>query len=560
MNDQALTLVIVGGVAGGASAATRARRCDEHANIILFERDHHVSFANCGLPYYIGGEITDREKLLVAKPPIFRDRFNIDLRTRHEVKAIDRKRRVLTVHDRDNNRTFEQHYDRLILSPGAAPLRPPIPGIDSKNIFTLRNLDDMDRIVAWLEKHPVKRACVVGAGFIGLEMVEQLHERQVQTDLVELQPHVLPVLDAEMAGLVEEELRKHNVGLHLGSGVAAFEQEGDVTTAVRTDNGTEIPTELVILGMGVRPENQLATAAGLDCNADGGIAVNEYMQTSDPKIYAIGDAVSYPVTCMGKPMRIPLAGPANRAGRLVGEHAVTGAATPMPMVLGTAIVRVFGRTVASTGLTMQNAKKLGKPARCAIITAAHHVGYYPGAQPMALKLVYDSQTGKVLGAQAVGGEGVDKRIDVIATAIHMHASVTQLAGVDLCYAPPFGAAKDPIHMAAFAAENDLQGVTALFQPEDNLHGKQLVDIRTPQERARMHLRGSIHMELETLRDQLGQLDREKPTVVICHSGQRSHVGARILQQHGFSQVSNLSGGMFMARFIHPAWVETGQES
>ncbi len=550
MKNDVLTIVIVGGVAGGASAAARARRCNEFANIIMFERDDHVSFANCGLPYYIGGEIQDRDKLLVAKPALFRDRFNIDIRTRHEVKRIDRNRKTVTVLNRDTGETFEQHYDKLILSPGASPLKPPIPGIDSHNVFTLRNLDDMDRIVSWLENNSVERATVVGAGYIGLEMVEQLHQRNIHIDLIELQDQVLPILDTEMASIVEEELRNHGVGVHLGSGVSHVLSESDKAVAIRTEKGLELPTDLVILGIGVRPEVELAKDTGLTISKDGGIAVNEFLQTNDPDIYAVGDAITYPVTCQEKPMRMPLAGPANRAGRLAGEHASIGDAPPMPLVLGTAIVRVFDRTVASTGLTARSARALGKNVRSVIIAAGHHVGYYPGAQTIILKLVYEADCGKVLGAQAVGGDGVDKRIDVIATSIHFHASVVQLAGVDLCYAPPFGSAKDPVHMAAFAACNDLQGITPLFQPDQDLEGYQILDIRTSQEQEKMSLQGSIHINLESLRDKLHTLNKKLPTVVVCYSGQRSHIAVRILKQHGFENVLNMTGGMLIARHTH----------
>ena len=547
MKNDAPAIVIIGGVAGGASAATRARRCNEFANIIMFERDDHVSFANCGLPYYIGGEIQEREKLLVAKPALFRERFNIDVRTRHEVKHIDRNRKTITILNRDAGETFEQPYDKLIVSPGATPLKPPIPGIDSHNVFTLRNLEDMDRIVHWLENQTVQRATVVGAGYIGLEMVEQLHQRNIHIDLVELQEQVLPILDTEIASLVEEELRNHGVGVHLGSGITHIQSESGRAVSIQTEKGLELPTDLVILGIGVRPEVKLAKEAGLTLSKDGGIAVNEYLQTNDPDIYAVGDAITYPVTCQEKPMRMPLAGPANRAGRLAGEHAAGGNGTPMPLVLGTAIVRIFGRTVASTGLTMRNARAMGKNVRSVIIAAGHHVGYYPGAQTIILKLVYEADCGKVLGAQAVGSDGVDKRIDVIATSIHFHASVIQLAGVDLCYAPPYGSAKDPVHMAAFTASNELQGISPIFQPGQNLDGYQILDVRSSQEREKMYIRGSIHIPLESLREKLHTLNRKLPTVVVCHSGQRSHIAVRILQQNGFENVCNMTGGMLMAR-------------
>jgi NADPH-dependent 2,4-dienoyl-CoA reductase/sulfur reductase-like enzyme len=329
MNNSPLTIVIVGGVAGGASAATRARRCNETARIVLYEKDQHASFANCGLPYHIGGEIADREKLIVAKPELFRDRFNIELHTRHEVTAIDRARKVVTVLNRDAGTTFEQPYDKLILAPGAAPLVPPIPGVDAPNVFTLRNLEDTDRIQAALAAGNIQRVTVVGAGFIGLEMVEQLHHRGYTISLVEMLPQVLPPLDPEMAHIVQEALTAKGVAVHLGNGLQGLEGDGAIQRVVLSD-GTSIDTDAVILGMGVRPSTQLAQAAGLDIGKMGGIVVNPYMQTSDPDIYAAGDAVEYPDTYLGQPLRIPLAGPANRAGRIAGQHAATGSAHPMP--------------------------------------------------------------------------------------------------------------------------------------------------------------------------------------------------------------------------------------
>ncbi len=554
------TLVIVGGVAGGASAAARARRANEHVRIIMYEKDNDISFANCGLPYFIGGEIQDREKLLVAKPALFRNRFNIEVHTHHEVLSIDRAAKTVEVHNKVTDERFTQAYDKLILAPGGRPLLPPMPGMDAPNVFTLRNLDDVDRIKAYLEAHSITKPVVVGAGFIGLEMVEQLHALGMKVALVEMLPQVLPPLDAEMAALVRVELEAQGIDLHLGNALQGLRVSESAVTGVELADGTTLDTDFVVMGLGIRPNTALAEAAGLDIGETRGIAVNDTMQTSDPDIYAVGDAVEYPRTFLRKPARVPLAGPANRAGRIAGEHAVTGTASPMPLVLGTAIVRVFDKTAASTGLNVKTAKKMGLDVRSVVAVALHHVGYYPGAQPMMLKLIYENGSGKVLGAQAVGGEGIDKRIDIIATAIQFDATVADLTGLDLTYAPPFGAAKDPVHMAAFIAQNDLAGFAPVAQLDADLSEKQVVDVRTPKEVEAMRLPYTIHIPVDELRDRLDELDAEKTTVVHCQSGLRSHIATRILMQHGFRQVKNLTGGMLMAQHVRPDDTVRGRTS
>lgn len=546
-----MTLVIVGGVAGGATAAARARRMNEHANIILFEKDEHVSFANCGLPYYIGGQITDRDKLLVAKPKLLRERFKLDVRTRQEVTAIDRPRKIVSVTNHATGERYEQAYDKLILAPGASPIVPPIDGKDAPNVFTLRNVADTDRITAAVVEGTPRRACVIGAGYIGLEMVEQLHARGVAVSLVELQEQVLPLMDAEMVQPLAEALESHGVSLHLGDGIAGIDTNAHGrASAVRLHSGETIETDLVILGIGVRPNNALAKEAGLTIGEDGGIAVNAFNQTDDPDIYAVGDAAQYPYAPGDRRMRVPLAGPANRAGRLAGEHAVAGRSAEMPPVMGTAIVRVFDLAAATTGLTTKLAGKLGIDTAAVTVIAKHHVGYYPGAKPITLKLIYAPDTGRVLGAQALGEEAIDKRIDVIATLMAMRGTVRDLAGVDLCYAPPFGAAKDPVHMAAFAACNDLDGIVSFVQPDADLSGYQIVDVRDAGEIEQSPLPGAehaVHIPLDQLRDRLDELDRGKPTVTSCASGLRSYVAARILMQHGFKEVYDLSGAATMRR-------------
>ncbi len=540
------TLVIVGGVASGASAATRARRANEYARIILFEKDNHVSFANCGLPYYIGDEIASRDALLVTKPELLHQRFDLDVRTRHEVLAIDRPRKLVKVIDRDRGTSFDQPYDKLILAPGASPVVPPMAGVQSSNVFTLRNMEDTDRIKAAVARDGARRAVVIGAGFIGLEMVEQLVQVGMAVTLVELMPQVLPLLDAEMTQPLEETLRSHGVDVRTGMAIDHFVTRDGKATAAVVKSGDAIEADLFILGIGVRPNVTMARDAGLALGAGGGIAVNDVMQTTDPDIYAVGDAVEYRYGPTGQPLRVALAGPANRAGRIAGEHAATGRAAPMTPVLGTSIVRAFDVTAAMTGLTRRSAQRLGIDAHSTIVIADHHAGYYPGAQPITLKLVYAPGSGKVLGAQAIsGGDGVDKRIDVIATAMTMGATVRDLAGLDLAYAPPFGSAKDSVHMAAFAACNELDGLVRYLEPDADLDMYQVVDVRKPEEIAQAALADAPHaiaIPLDELRDRLGELDPDKPTVAVCASGLRSYVAARLLAQRGFGDVYGLSGG------------------
>ncbi len=547
MKTPELTIAIVGGVAGGASAATRARRMNEHANIILFEKDEHVSFANCGLPYYIGGEIEQRDKLLVAPRELLEQRFRLDVRIRQEVLQINRDSKTLTVLDHTTSTQYEQPYDKLILSPGAKPLVPPIDGVQAKNVHTLRNLADTDRIHAAVDSSQTKRAVVVGAGFIGLEMVEQLVARGFEVTLAELQPQILPLLDPEMVQPLQQELAARGVRLLLGDGIerVLVDDEGQAE-GVQLQSGTVAVADLVILGLGVRPNIQLAETAELEIGKTGGIVTNRFLQTSDPDIYAVGDAAEYPFAPTGTSMRIALAGPANRAGRLAGEHAATGASAPMADVMGTAIVRLFDQTAAVTGLSLTLARRLSVEVRSVTIVADHHAGYFPQAMPLTLKLVYEPETGRVLGAQVVGRRGVDKRIDVIATAIAMKATVRDLAGLDLAYAPPFGSAKDPIHMAAFAACNQLDGVEDFVPADTDLTATQVLDVRSADEAQSAPLDGvenAINIPLDELREHLEELDRDAPTVVVCGTGLRAHVAVRILEQHGFKKLANLSGGI-----------------
>ncbi len=549
MSQTAPTILIVGGVAGGASAAARARRMNENARIIIFERDSYVSFANCGLPYYLGGEITDRDALLIAKPSLFKRRFDIEVRTRHEVTGIDRAAKSITVTDLDAEASYEMEYDKLILAPGADPLQPPIPGAEAKGVFTLRNLEDTDRIA---EAMPgAQRAVVVGGGYVGLETAEQFRRKGLDVALVEMQPQVLPLHDHEMVEPLHRQLEFNGVRLELGNGIASIEEHGGSVTAVILADGTRLPADLVLLAIGVRPNVGLAEAAGIELGASRGIATDDYMRTSDPDIYAVGDAAEYTYGPTGGKQRVALAGPANRTGRLAGEHAVTGESRVAPAAWGTSIVRVFGTAAGMTGLSLKGAKAAGYDATATHVIANNHAGYYPGAQAMIVKLVFAEGTGQVLGAQACGGEGVDKRLDVISTLMHFGGTVHDLAQLDLAYAPPFGSAKDPLHMVAFAAENHLDGLAPVVQPDIDLCPYQTVDVRSAAEVEALPLADCdliINIPLDQLRDRLDELDPSLPTIVACRSGLRSYVGTRILKQHGFAEVYNLSGATAMREF------------
>ncbi len=550
-----LRIVIVGGVAGGATAAARARRVDPTAEITLVEKGPVVSFANCGLPYHLGGEIEQRQKLLVASADLFWSRFRIHVRTEHEVTSIDRANRTISGRRVSEasaaGELFEIPYDRLILATGSEPLRPDFYDATAENLFQLWTLGDMDRILSDLHHHPCRRAVVIGAGFVGLEVVEQLVRRGIDVTLVERLPQVLGPLDAELAQLVQEELIQQQVGLRLNAAVAALEREHQRISAVRLSSGESIATDLVIVGAGVRPRTQLAVQAGLTLGQAGGVAVNEFMQTDDPVIYAVGDMIEYHHGVLDKSMRIPLAGPANRAGRVAGTHAASGQSSPMGSVYGTSIVRVFGLTAGVTGLNARAARGAGLNFHVATIQAPHHASYFPGAKNLTLKIIYDAVDGKLIGAQAVGAAGVDKRLDVIATTLHFGGTIDDLADLDLAYAPPFGSAKDPIHMAAFVAENDLRQAPALMPFDSSLDGFQVLDVRTAAEIEKLPLPGAIHIPVDELPTRWQELDPQQPTVTVCHSGKRAHIAACWLQGHGFDNVKNLNGGMSIRRLSQP---------
>ncbi len=540
-------ILIVGGVAGGASAAARARRLCEACEIIVFERGPHVSFANCGLPYFVGGEIVEQDSLLLQTPHSLKARFNLDVRVRSEVLAIDRKQKVVQVRDLEAHRDYVESYDELILSTGASPLRPPIPGIENKGHFTVRNIPDVERIMAWIGECAACRAVVVGGGYIGLEMAEQLHRRGLRISVVEALPQVMAPLDPEMAAWLHQDLRNHKVDLHLGSPVAAFdppsEHEPAKASIVVLKNGTRLPADLVVLGLGVRPETGLARDAGLEIGQRGGVRVNERMRTNDPHIWAVGDAVEVKDAVTGEWGIVPLAGPANRQGRIVADN-LFGMPSAYHGTWGTAILRLFGFTAGCTGANEKNLKRAGRAYQALHLHPGSHAGYYPGAEPIAMKVLFDPGTGKLLGAQAVGRDGVDKRIDVLATALKGGMTVDDLAELELAYAPPYGSAKDPVNLAGMAAQNVRGELVSLAQWHEvaalNPATTVLLDVRNPEEWAYGEILDSVKIPLNELRTRLGELPKDKEIVVHCQSGQRSYFACRILAQHGF-RVRNLTG-------------------
>ncbi len=538
-----MKLLIIGGVAGGASAAARARRLSEDAEIVLIERGPNVSFANCGLPYYIGGEITDRDKLLVVTPERLRTRYKLDVRVRSSAEVIDRTEKRVRIRDLASGREYVETYDKLILAPGAAPIRPPIPGIDLPGVFTLRNLGDMDRIVTTLQQGMVE-VVIVGAGFIGLELVENLVRRDLRVTVVELQDQILPPFDKEMTTPLTELLASKGVGLRLRESAIAFEKLSD-GLAVRLKSGGVISSQLVLLGVGVRPENKLAVDAGIEVGPRGGIRVNKHLQTSDPDIYAVGDAIEVTDFVTGEPTQIPLAGPANRQGRIAADN-VFGRSACYRGTQGTAIVRAFDCTAAITGASEKTLRRANRAYQKVYVHPSHHATYYPGAENMTLKLLFEPDSGKVLGAQAVGGAGVDKRIDVLAVAIQAGMTVYDLEEMELAYAPQFGSAKDPINMGGFVAAGLLRGdhpqtdITSLLEAAQR-DRPFLLDVRTSQEFSNQHIPGAVNIPIDELRSRLKELPLDREIAAYCQVGQRGYLATRILKQTGFQAV-NIGGG------------------
>lgn len=539
-----MNYLIIGGVAGGATVAARLRRMDEKANIILFERGKYVSYANCGLPYYIGDTINNREKLFVQTAKGFTDRFRIDIRTEQEVTAIRPDKKEVEIKNLSTGETYTETYDKLVLSPGAEPLRPGIEGIGSKKIFTLRNVPDTDTIKNYVNTENPKRAIVVGGGFIGLEMAENLYDLGIQVDVVEMANQVMAPLDFSMAAIVHRQLTDKGVGLHLEDGVSRFEEkDGGVTVHLRS--GKQIATDMVLLSIGVRPETKLAKDAGLAIGERGGITVNDYMQTSDANIYALGDAVEVRHLVTGQPALIPLAGPANKQGRIVADNIVFGNKKKYPGSIGTSIAKVFDLTVAAAGANAKLLQRNNIPYISSYTHGASHAGYYPGAVPLSIKILFAPENGKLLGAQIVGFNGVDKRIEMLAQVIQRGGTVHDLAELEHAYAPPYSSAKDPVNMAGFVAENILNKKSRIIQwrklaelPADTIR----IDVRTHDEYKLGTIPGFINIPVDELREHLDELPKEKPIVVTCAVGLRGYLAYRILVQNGFKHVRNLSGG------------------
>lgn len=538
--------LIVGGVAGGMSAAARLRRLDEKAEIIVFERGDYVSYANCGLPYYIGGTIGDRQSLLVQTPEAFRARFNVDVRTGSDVVKIDRAKKTVTVRAVKTGKESVEKYDKLILSPGAEPVKPPIPGIDHPNIFTLRSIPDTDRIKKFVGIHNPRRALIVGAGFIGLEMAENLHNLGVFVTIVEMTNQVMNVIDYEMAAAVHQHLKTKGVEFYLGDGVASFSHADDNRVAVTLNSGRNLEVDMVILSIGIKPENGLAKEAGLALGERGGIKVGETLQTSDPDIYAVGDAVEVYNPIIKKYVLLPLAGPANKQGRLAADNIAGTRQKKFNGVIGTAIAKVFDLTVATTGVPEKLLEKENIPHLSSVIHVSSHAGYYPGALPMTIKIQFAPKDGKLLGAQIVGYDGVDKRIDVFAWAIRDGKTVYDLAEFEHAYAPPYSSAKDPVNMSAFVAENILDGRMKVIDWSDllKLDTRDVVflDVRTPEENKLGAIEGAVNIPVDDLRARIKEVPKNKKIVAYCGVGLRAYIACRILMQNGFDEVYNLSGG------------------
>lgn len=536
------TIVIIGGVAGGASAAARLRRLNEEDNIIIIERGEHVSFANCGLPYYIGETIDSRDKLFLQTPAGIQARFNIDVRIFTEATAIDRERKEVHCRNVTTGETLHIPYDIVVLSPGAKPIVPAFPGIaEADNLFTLRNIPDTDRIKAYVDSRHPRHATVIGAGFIGLEMAENLRERGLAVTVIDRGEQILNPLDLEMVRPLEEHMRLHGVELRLNEGVEAFEQQGRL---VRLSSGGELSTDMVILAIGVSPENDLARSCGLELGIRGAVKVNASLQTSDPSIYAVGDVIEVKDRVQGFDTMVSLAWGANRQGRLAADH-INGRQASYTGALGTAIIKLFDMTAALTGNNEKTLSSLGVPFEAVHIHPNSHAGYYPGAVPIALKLLFNPQTGEIYGAQAAGSAGVDKRIDVIATAIRSKLKADELADLELAYAPPYSSAKDPVNMAGYVASNVMEGLVRNLQwheVDEFTHTSGLIiDVRDEAERLAGYIPESINIPLAELRDRLSEIPQDQKIAVSCQVGLRGYIAARMLTQYGYA-VRNVDGG------------------
>ena len=539
-----MKVVIVGGVAGGATAAARIRRLDEHAEIIVFEKSGYISYANCGLPYYIGGVISDPEELTLQTPESFFARFRIDVKVRHEVIAVRPEKKTVTVKDLANGKVFEETYDKLLLSPGAKPVRPPFKGLESEKLFTLRTVEDTFRIKEYAEKHKPRLAVIAGGGFIGLETAENLRELGMEVTVVQSQEQLMTPFDADMAAFIHAEARKHGVNLALGHRVEdVYEADGQME--VRLQNAAPLRADMVILAIGVSPDTALAKAAGLQLGLKDSIVVNDRMETSCPDIYAVGDAVQVRHFVTKEEALISLAGPANKQGRIAADN-ICGGDSRFGGSQGSSVIKVFSLTAASTGINERTAKALGIDCDKVILSPLSHAGYYPGGRLMTMKVVFEKGTYRLLGAQIIGAEGVDKRIDVLATAIRAGMKATELKELDLAYAPPYSSAKDPVNMAGFIIDNIAKGLVRQWYAEEadalpRDGSVILLDVRTAEEYEHGHIDGFINIPVDELRDRLTELDRKKPIYIICQSGLRSYIADRILTGYGFD-CYNFAGG------------------
>ncbi|MFA5552951.1 MAG: CoA-disulfide reductase [Phycisphaerae bacterium] len=532
-------VLIIGGVAGGASAAARLRRLDEQVHIVIFERGKYISFANCGLPYYVGQTIKKRDNLLLQTPENFKARFNVDVRVENEVLHIDRKAKKVEVLDLKTEKKYFENYDKLILSPGAKPFKPPIPGIDNERIFMLRDVPDADLINNFIDANKPKRAVIVGAGYIGLEMAENLRHRGLLVAMVEMAEQVMPVMDREMANLLNQHLHEQSTALWLNDAVSGFRPINS-KLMVNLKSGMELACDFAILSIGVKPEIKIAQESGLETGISGGIKVNEYLQTSDPDIYAAGDAIEVTDFVLDKPVLIPLAGPANRQGRIIADN-ICGRKQIYKKTQGTAILKVFHLTAAMTGASEKALKKMNVKYEKLYIHPAHHVGYYPGAKQMHIKFIFTKPEGKILGAQIIGTEGVDKRIDIFATAIRAGMTVFDLSELELAYAPPYGSGKDAVNMAGFVAANIIDETLKITHCDDLKKDDFILDVRDPKELTQGMIPNSVNIPLDELRQRLSELPKDKTIHTYCDVGIRSYIAARILEQHGFDS-KNISGG------------------
>lgn len=536
--------VIVGGVAGGASTAARLRRLDENAEIILVEKGPYISYANCGLPYYIGDVIHQRDELFVQTPASFGGRFNIDVRVMNEVTEIDPIKKQLEIKDLNLNSTYNINYDKLVLSPGAEPIRPPLPGIDLPGIFTLRNVSDTDRIKTYVTENKIRSVVIVGAGFIGLEMAENLHHLGISVTIVELGKQILAPVDFPIAAIAQQYLRSKGIDLRLGISAQSFEQSGE-GIQLNLSNGTKISADMVLLSIGVRPDTKLAVKAGLKLGPSKAIWVNEFLQTSDENIYAVGDAIEFTNPVTGNSMSSYLAGPANKQGRICADNIVGSNIRSYKGSINTAIVQLFDMTLATTGTAVKHLSAANIPYEVVYTKSGSHASYYPDSKQMTIQLAFSPKTGRILGAQVVGYDGVDKRIDLLSLLIQKNGTIYDLTELEHAYAPPYSSAKDPVNMAGFVAENLLHNKVKFIQWNEvaaKTPGSFLLDVRKPEEHALSYIPGAVNIPVDELRGRINELPIDKPIIIYCEIGLRGYLAHRMLKQKGFKEVVNLAGG------------------